>query len=270
MKHVLAIDAGTTGVTCLMVGDDGRIAGRGYREVPQYFPEPGWVEHDAAEILECVRAAARDAIADAGKAPVALGVTNQRGTAVIWERASGKAVHRAIVWQERRTVDRCAGLASKRDWIYERTGLIIDPYFSATKIEWLLREGAFFERYAPNDPAAGTIDWWLIWQLTGRAVHATDPTNASRTMLYDINAHAWSDELCAVFGVPREMLPEVRRSSADFGLTKRSVIGVEAQICGVAGDQQSALFGQGCWSAGSGKNTYGTGAFLLMNAGPHR
>ncbi|HEY4130574.1 MAG TPA: glycerol kinase GlpK [Gemmatimonadaceae bacterium] len=269
MKHVLAIDAGTTGVTCLMLGEDGRIAGRGYREVPQYFPEPGWVEHDATAILECVRAAAREAIADAGKPPVAIGITNQRETVVIWERATGKPVHRAIVWQDRRTATRCAALASKRDWIYERTGLIIDPYFSATKIEWLLHEYKLLER-APSDFAIGTIDTWLIWQLTGGAVHATDPTNASRTMLYDINTHMWSDELCELFGVPRAMLPEVRRSSADFGLTKRSVLGVEAQICGVAGDQQAALFGQGCWSAGSGKNTYGTGAFLLMNAGAHR
>jgi len=270
MKHVLAIDAGTTGVTCLVLGDDGRIAGRGHREVPQYFPEPGWVEHDATEILECVRAAAREAIADAGKPPVAIGITNQRETVVIWERATGKPVHRAIVWQDRRTADRCAGLASKRAWIYERTGLIIDPYFSATKIEWLLREHALLDRHAPGDLAVGTIDTWLIWQLTGGAVHATDPTNASRTMLYDINAHAWTEELCQLFGVPRELLPEVRRSSGDFGVTKRSVLGFEAPICGVAGDQQAALFGQGCWSPGSGKNTYGTGAFLLMNAGPTR
>lgn len=270
MKHVLAIDAGTTGVTCLMLGEDGRIAGRGYREVPQYFPEPGRVEHDAIEILECVRAAAREAIADAGKPPVAIGITNQRETVVIWERASGKPVHRAIVWQDRRTAARCAELASKREWIYDRSGLIIDPYFSATKIEWLLREHALLEQYAPNDLAAGTIDTWLIWHLTGGAVHATDPTNASRTMLYDINAHAWSAELCDLFGVPRALLAEVRRSSGDFGVTRRSVLGVEAPISGVAGDQQAALFGQGCWSPGSGKNTYGTGAFLLMNAGAAR
>jgi glycerol kinase len=270
MKHVLAIDSGTTGVTCLMLGEDGRIAGRGYREIPQYFPEPGWVEHDATDILECVRAAARQAIADAGKPPIAIGITNQRETVVVWERATGKPVHRAIVWQDRRTAARCAALAAKRDWIYERTGLIIDPYFSATKIEWLLQEHALLERHAAGDLAIGTIDTWLIWQLTGGAVHATDPTNASRTMLYDINAHAWSDELCELFGVPREMLPEVRRSSGDFGLAKRSMFGVEAPISGVAGDQQSALFGQGCWAPGSGKNTYGTGAFLLMNAGTAR
>ena len=270
MKHVLAIDAGTTGVTCLMVGEDGRIAGRGYREVPQYFPEPGWVEHDATEILECVRAAAREAIADAGKQPVTIGITNQRETVVLWERSSGKPVHRAIVWQDRRTAARCAALASKRDWIYERTGLIIDPYFSATKIEWLLREREMLDRYLPTELAIGTIDSWLIWQLTGGAVHATDPTNASRTMLYDINKHDWSDDLCQLFSVPIDMLPEVRRSSGDFGTTKRSMLGFEAPIAGVAGDQQAALFGQGCWTPGSGKNTYGTGAFLLMNAGPER
>jgi glycerol kinase len=270
MKHVLAIDAGTTGVTCLMLGEDGRIAGRGSREVPQYFPEPGWVEHDATEILECVRAAAREAIADAGRTPVAIGITNQRETVVLWERSTGKPAHRAIVWQDRRTAARCAALSSKRDWIYERTGLIIDPYFSATKIEWLLRERELLDRYLPTVLAIGTIDSWLIWHLTGGAVHATDPTNASRTMLYDINKHEWSDELCHLFSVPMDMLPEVRRSSGDFGITKRSVIGVEAPIRGVAGDQQAALFGQGCWTRGSGKNTYGTGAFLLLNAGAER
>jgi glycerol kinase len=270
VKHVLAIDAGTTGVTCLMLGEDGRIAGRGYRELPQYFPEPGWVEHDAMEILECVRAAGREAIADAGKPPAAIGITNQRETVVLWERSTGKPVYRAIVWQDRRTAARCMALSPKRDWIYERTGLIVDPYFSATKIEWLLRERELLDRYLPTELAIGTVDSWLIWQLTGGAVHATDPTNASRTMLYDIDAHDWSDELLKLFSVPIEMMPEIRRSSGDFGVAKRSMLGVEAPITGVAGDQQAALFGQGCWSPGSGKNTYGTGAFLLMNAGTER
>jgi glycerol kinase len=270
MKYVLAIDEGTTGATCLMIGDDGRVAGRGYREIPQHFPQPGWVEHDAIEILECVRGAARDAIAAAGAKPSAIGVTNQRETVVIWERATGKPVHRAIVWQDRRTSARCQELASRQDWIAERTGLLPDPYFSASKIEWLLREQRLLERYEPDDLALGTMDTWVVWQLTGGAVHATDPTNASRTMLYDIGRHAWSDELCDLFSVPKTMLPEVRRSSGDFGIARADVIGVEAPILGIAGDQQSALFGQGCWTRGTGKNTYGTGAFLLLNTGSER
>src|SRR5581483_404427 len=166
MKHVLAIDAGTTGATCLMIGQDGRVAGRGYREVPQHFPQPGWVEHDALEIFECVRAAGREAIAAAGAEPVAVGITNQRETAVIWERASGKPVHNAIVWQDRRTAPRCAALAPRSDWINKRTGLLPDAYFAATKIEWMLRELRLLERYRPGDLAAGTIDTWLVWQLT--------------------------------------------------------------------------------------------------------
>jgi glycerol kinase len=270
MKYVLAIDAGTTGVTSLALGEDGRIAGRGYREIPQYFPQPGWVEHDAEQILECVRASARAAIADAGRPPAAIGITNQRETVVVWDRATGKPVHRALVWQDRRTAERCAALAPKRDWIYERTGLIVDPYFTATKLEWLLRERGLLDQYLPSQLAVGTIDSWLVWQLTGGAVHATDPTNASRTMLYDIDAHEWSEDLCKLFSVPIEMLPEIRPSSGDFGIAKRSLLGVEAPITGIAGDQQAALFGQGCWTRGFGKNTYGTGAFLLLNAGETR
>ena len=270
MKYVLAIDEGTTGATALMIGEDGHVAGRGYREIPQYFPSPGHVEHDAMEILECVQLAARDAIAEVEAEPVAIGITNQRETVVIWERATGRPVHRAIVWQDRRTAPRCAELAPRAAWINQRTGLVLDPYFSATKLEWLIREQKLLDRYEPSELAAGTMDTWLVWQFTGGAVHATDPTNASRTMLYDIDAHAWSDELCALFGVPGEMLPEVRRSSGDFGVARRDVLGVDAPILGIAGDQQAALFGQGCWTRGAGKNTYGTGAFLLLNAGEKR
>ena len=270
MQHVLAIDEGTTGVTCLMIGEDGRVSGRGYREIPQYFPEPGWVEHDALEILDCVRVAAHQAIDAAGASPVAIGITNQRETVVIWERATGRPVHRAIVWQDRRTAERCRELATRSDWIAQRTGLVPDPYFSASKIEWLLRERRLLEIYQPGDLAVGTIDSWVIWQLTGGAVHATDPTNASRTMLFDIDSQRWSDELCDLFGVPMAMLPDVRRSSGDFGMARGELLGVEAPILGVAGDQQAALFGQGCWTRGTGKNTYGTGAFLLLNAGIQR
>ncbi|HEY9225469.1 MAG TPA: glycerol kinase GlpK, partial [Gemmatimonadaceae bacterium] len=257
-------------VTCLMIGEDGHVGGRGYCEVPQHFPRAGWVEHDALEILECVRVAGREAIAAAGVAPAAIGVTNQRETVVIWERATGRPVHRAIVWQDRRTAKRCQELAPRTQWITERTGLLPDPYFSATKVEWLLREERLLDRYEASDLAVGTIDTWLVWRLTGGAVHATDPTNASRTMLFDIGEMKWSDELCELFGVPLEMLPEVRRSSGDFGLARGDILGVEAPILGIAGDQQSALFGQGCWTRGSGKNTYGTGAFLLLNTGTER
>ena len=270
MRHVLAIDEGTTGATCLMISEDGRVAGRGYREIPQYFPQPGWVEHDAQEILDAVGAAARQAIAAAGAPPVAIGITNQRETVVIWERATGRPVHRAIVWQDRRTADRCRQLQPRAEWISRRTGLVPDPYFSASKIEWLLHVERLLERYAPEDLAVGTIDSWLIWQLTGGAVHATDPTNASRTMLFDVDTQAWSDELCDLFGVPSSMLPQVRRSSGDFGVARGDLIGVDAPMFGVAGDQQAALFGQGCWTRGTGKNTYGTGAFLLLNAGSER
>jgi glycerol kinase len=270
MKHVLAIDAGTTGVTCLMIGADGRVAGRGYREVPQYFPAAGEVEHDADEILDCVKAAAGDAIANASARPDAIGITNQRETVVIWERDSGRPVHRAIVWQDRRTSPRCRELAPRAPWIRQRTGLVPDPYFSATKIEWLLEHERLLERYRVGDLLVGTIDSWLISRLTGGEVHATDPTNASRTMLFDIDARSWSDELCTLFGVPLDMLPHVRPSSGDFGIASRDVLGVDAPILGVAGDQQAALFGQGCTERGSGKNTYGTGAFLLLNAGTAR
>lgn len=270
MKYVLAIDEGTTGATGLMIGEDGRVAGRGYCEIPQYFPKPGWVEHDALEILECVKVAAREAIAAAGAMPVTIGITNQRETVVIWERATGKPVHRAIVWQDRRTSARCQQLAPRAEWIARLTGLLPDPYFSATKIEWLLREERLLERYDVSDLAVGTIDTWLVWALTGGKSFVTDATNASRTMLYDIDRREWSSELCELFEIPESMLPEVRSSCGDFGVTTGDFLGGEIPIQGIAGDQQAALFGQGCWTPGSGKNTYGTGAFLLMNAGDTR
>src|SRR6185437_4182441 len=272
VRHVLAIDEGTTGVTCLMIGEDGRVAGRGYREIPQYFPQPGWVEHDAMEIFDCVRAASAEAIAAAGRDPVAVGITNQRETVVVWERSTGRPVHRAIVWQDRRTTPRCDELAPLAATIAERTGLVPDAYFSATKLEWLLQHEHLLERYDAAELAAGTIDSWLVWRLTGGAVHATDPTNASRTMLFDIDRHAWSDELCTLFGVPRVLLPEVRPSSGSFGSARGDLLGASSDvpILGVAGDQQAALFGQGCWERGAGKSTYGTGAFLLLNAGQSR
>ena len=272
MRTVLAIDQGTTGSTCLVVASDGRVLGRGYREITQHYPEPGWVEHDADEIVERTLAAAREALGAAGVVPDCIGVTNQRETIVVWERATGRPVHRAIVWQDRRTSARCRELAPAAAEIGDLTGLVIDPYFSATKLEWLLARGDLRARAGRGELLAGTIDSWLVWRLTGGAVHATDPTNASRTMLFDTRALAWSEALCAQFGVPREMLPEVRPSSGDFGDARGALLGLagDVPITGVAGDQQSALFGHGCVEAGMAKNTYGTGAFLLLNTGMHR
>jgi glycerol kinase len=270
MTHVLAIDQGTTGTTCLVVAADGSIVSRAYREITQYYPKPGWVEHDAVEILERTVVAAREAVAAAGVTPRAIGITNQRETVVVWDRATGAPVGRAIVWQDRRTAARCAELAPDAARITARTGLVVDPYFSATKLEWLLRDDGLARRARSGEVLAGTVDSWLIWRLTGGAVHATDPTNASRTMLYDIDAGSWSPELCALFGVPMDLLPEVRPSSGPFGETTADVLGTPIPIAGVAGDQQAALFGQGCWEAGSAKNTYGTGAFILLNTGRAR
>jgi glycerol kinase len=267
MKHVLAIDQGTTGTTALVMAADGRITGRGYQEITQHYPQPGWVEHDADEILESTLSAAREAIAASGVKPDVIGITNQRETIVVWHRDTGKPLARAIVWQDRRTTERCAELRNKTTFIAERTGLRPDPYFSATKLEWLLKrpEIAFVARNGRL--LAGTIDTWLIWKLTGGRVHATDPTNASRTLLFDINRLKWSRELCDVFKIPMEVLPEVRPSAGDFGKTVTSFFGKAIPITGVAGDQQAALFGQGCYMPGQAKNTYGTGAFLLLNTG---
>jgi glycerol kinase len=267
-RHVLAIDQGTTGSTCLMIGANGDVVGRGYREITQHFPRPGWVEHDAKEIVERTVDAAREAIEQAGVLPEALGITNQRETVVMWDRSTGEPVGRAIVWQDRRTAPRCAELATRSDWFAKRTGLVVDPYFSATKLEWMLEANpALARRAMAGELAAGTIDAWLVWTLTGGRVHATDPTNASRTLLFDIRTLGWSTELCGVFDIPMALLPEVRPSAGDFGSCDPSFFGAAVPITGIAGDQQAALFGQGCWKAGEGKNTYGTGAFLLLNTG---
>ena len=272
MQSVLAIDSGTTGATCLVIAADGRVLGRGYREIPQHYPEPGWVEHEPLDILNCTLDAAREALAQAAVPPTTIGITNQRETLVLWNRRTSAPIGRAIVWQDRRTAARCAELAPQAEDIAARTGLLPDPYFSATKLEWLLAHDEI-RRLANEDAlAAGTVDSWLIWNLTGGRVHVTDPTNASRTMLYDIRSLEWSDHLLALFGVPRSVLPEVRASSGDFGMARASLLGLarDVPIHGVAGDQQAALFGQGCWTAGQGKNTYGTGAFLLLNTGAER
>ena len=264
---VLALDAGTTGVRSRAVFADGREPVASYREFTQHFPNPGWVEHDATEIWEAARATLLDVIARLGHPPTAIGITNQRETVVAWSRASGRPLHRAIVWQDRRTAPRCTELteAGMLPLVRERTGLVLDPYFSGTKFEWMLRDGGV---EVSADLALGTVDSWLLWNLTGGQVHATDPSNASRTMLFDIRTLQWDPELAAMLHVPVAALPRVLPSSGRFGTTSASS-GLPAgiPISGIAGDQQSALFGQACFEPGMAKNTYGTGSFILLNVG---
>ncbi|MDZ4864375.1 MAG: glycerol kinase GlpK [Gemmatimonadota bacterium] len=269
MPSILALDQGTTGSTALVIHQDGRVLGRGYREFTQFFPEPGQVEHDAEEILRVTLEAAHEAIAAAGEVPIGLGITNQRETVVMWDRRTLAPVGRAIVWQDRRTSERCRELRSlgREADIRATTGLVLDPYFSATKLEWMLRDPALRARAERGELAAGTIDSWLVARLTGGRVHVTDHTNASRTMLYGLAARAWDDELLQLFGVPRSLLPSVVASSGVVGETDPVHFGRAIPIAGIAGDQQSALFGQGCVVPGLAKNTYGTGAFLLANTG---
>jgi glycerol kinase len=271
---ILALDQGTTGSTAFVIARDGRILGRAYSEFTQHFPRAGWVEHDADEIREVTIRVARDALEGARhREPYqveGVGITNQRETAVVWDRETGRPVHRAIVWQDRRTAPICRELkeAGREGQVRSRTGLVLDPYFSGTKLTWLMRENPGLRKRAEaGELAAGTIDSWLIHCLTGGKVHATDATNASRTLLYDIHTGRWEDELLEMFEVPRSLLPEVRASAADFGAAEGEVLGLEAPVSGVAGDQQAALFGQGCWREGLAKNTYGTGAFLLLHTG---
>jgi glycerol kinase len=266
MPSILALDQGTTGSTALVISQDGRVLGRGYREFTQYFPEPGWVEHDPQEILRVTLEAARDALALAGERPAGIGITNQRETIVLWERQSLRPVCPAIVWQDRRTAARCATLRAEglEPMIRERTGLVLDPYFSATKLEYLLKD------HSPAGLACGTVDSWLVACLTRGRVHVTDHTNASRTLLYNLATRAWDPELLRLFGVPRELLPEVVTSSGVVGETDPEFFGFALPIAGMAGDQQAALFGQGCCQPGAAKNTYGTGAFLLEHTGQVR
>jgi len=271
---VLALDQGTTGSTALLIDRRGRVRGRGYAELPQHFPRPGWVEHDPDDLWSGVLEATTRALAAArAKASqvAAIGVTNQRETTLLWDRKTGEPLGTAIVWQDRRTADRCAELRrrGREPAIRRATGLVLDPYFSATKLEWLLahRAGAR-ARLAKNRLAAGTVDSWLVWKLTGGAVHATDPTNASRTMLFGLSSRRWEPELLRLFGVPASLLPEVRRSAGDFGRTRGvRLLPDGVRVAGVAGDQQAALFGQGCVRSGQSKNTYGTGCFLLFHTG---
>ena len=271
MKYILALDQGTTSSRAILFNHDGGIVATAQKEFRQIFPKPGWVEHDAQEIWATQAGVASEVLhkARAKAADVAaIGITNQRETTVVWDRKTGKPICNAIVWQDRRTASICDKLrAQKLDKLIQRkTGLVVDAYFSATKVQWILQnvEGAK-ARAAKGELAFGTIDSWLLWNLTGGKVHATDVSNASRTMLYDIRKGTWDDELLKVFGVPRSMLPEVRDSSGEFGTT--SVLGGSIPIAGIAGDQQSALFGQICTKPGMVKNTYGTGCFMLMNTG---
>ena len=271
MAVVIAIDAGTTGVRSFAFDETGRPIGTAYREITQHFPRPGWVEHDADEIWTAVAATLTEVLDGLDQPRVAaIGITNQRETAVVWDRRTGRPLHRAIVWQDRRTAARCDELREQGhlDLVRRTTGLVLDPYFSATKLEWLLGPGGV---EATPDLAFGTVDSWVLWNLTGGptgGVHATEPSNASRTLLYDIGALHWSAELVDLFGVPTTALPEVRPTQGRFGRTVAGgPVPAGVPISGMAGDQQAALFGQACLQPGMSKNTYGTGSFVLMNVG---
>ena len=266
MGVVIAIDAGTTGVRSRAVFSDGRSPISSYREFTQFFPQPGWVEHDASEIWSAVAETIRDVIAQVVEPISAIGITNQRETIVAWNRLTGIPYHRAIVWQDRRTAQRCEQLKDLLPMVRQRTGLVLDPYFSGSKAEWLLTTGKVPRN---SELALGTIDSWIVWNLTAGASFVTDASNASRTMLFDINSMTWDNELCDIFKVPLEALPTVVASSGRCGATAASS-GIPAgiPISGIAGDQQAALFGQACFSIGSAKNSYGTGSFVLMNVGP--
>jgi glycerol kinase len=274
-RHVLALDQGTSGSTALVIDADGRVAGRGYAELPQYYPEPGWVEHDPEEIWSTVGEAARQALGaahiDAGDV-AAIGITNQRETAILWDRATGLPVHRAIVWQCRRTAAMCDRLRADgfEPLVRERTGLVLDAYFSGTKIRWLLDHvPGTRDRAERGALAFGTVDSWLMWKLTGGQRHATDVTNASRTLCLNLRTTAWDEEMLRMLGVPRAILPEVTPSSGLLGETaKVDWLRPGVPISGIAGDQHAALFGQGCHERGMAKNTYGTGCFALLNTGP--
>lgn len=269
--HILAIDQGTTSTRAILFDARGHAVATAQREIAQHYPQLGWVEHDPEEIWQSVLATARDAIANSGielHRVAGIGITNQRETTVVWDRATGEPIHPAIVWQDRRTADRCLRLKSDgaEQEVAAKTGLLLDPYFSATKIAWILDHVAGArQRAEKGELAFGTIDSFLLWRLTGGAVHATDITNASRTMLYDIREQCWDTELCRLFDVPDVLLPEVHDNSRIFGQARRDHLGAEIPVAGMAGDQQAALFGQGCFETGMVKSTYGTGCFMLLN-----
>ncbi|HEX6989262.1 MAG TPA: glycerol kinase GlpK [Bacillota bacterium] len=272
-RYVLALDQGTTSSRAILFDHGGRVVAVRNQEFRQLYPRPGWVEHDPADIWDSQLQVARAVIDEAGAAPgdiAAIGITNQRETTLVWDRASGEPVHNAIVWQDRRTADLCGQLKAQghEAAFRERTGLVVDPYFSGTKIAWLLENvPGLRPRAERGELAFGTVDTWLIWKLTGGRVHATDYSNASRTLIFNIHDHDWDGHLLGLLGIPRAMLPEARPSSGVYGETAPEVLGGAIPIAGVAGDQQAALFGQACFRPGMAKNTYGTGCFMLMNTG---
>ncbi len=272
-KYIMALDAGTTSNRAILFNHEGKIVSVAQREFTQIYPQPGWVEHDANEIWSTMLGVAVETIAKAGVSAedvAGIGITNQRETTIVWDKETGEPVYNAIVWQCRRTSEYCDSLKTKglEDTIRQKTGLVIDAYFSATKLRWILEnvEGAR-ERAEKGELLFGTVDTWLIWKLTHGRVHVTDYSNASRTMMYNINELKWDEEILAELGIPASMLPEVKDSSCVYGKASKHILGREVPIAGIAGDQQAALFGQQCWEKGNAKNTYGTGCFLLMNTG---
>lgn len=273
MGHILAIDQGTTSSRAILFDSDLRIAGLAQEEFPQHYPASGWVEHDPMDLWATTAATCRAALEKArvrATEVAGIGITNQRETTLVWDRATGKPIHNAIVWQDRRTADLCRRLrdAGREPSVTETTGLLLDPYFSGTKLAWLLDnvEGAR-ARAEAGDLLFGTVDTWLIWNLTGGARHVTDATNAARTMLFDIHSGTWSEDMCRMLDIPLGMLPEVLDCAADFGMTRADLFGREIPILGVAGDQQAATVGQACFAPGMLKSTYGTGCFALLNTG---
>ncbi|MEX2081447.1 MAG: FGGY family carbohydrate kinase, partial [Dehalococcoidia bacterium] len=272
-SHILAIDQGTTSSRALVIDAAGSVAGAGQRELTQIYPHPGWVEHDPEQIWTSTLDSVAEALKAAAIAPsdlAAIGIANQRETVVAWDRSTGEPIANAIVWQDRRTAEYCDDLRAEghEETFTRLTGLTLDPYFSGTKLAWLLNaDPETARRAALGEIAAGTVDSWLVWKLTGGARHVTDYTNASRTLLFNIRRGRWDEQLCELLGVPRSMLPAPQPSQSPFGMTAESVLGAEIPILGIAGDQQAALVGQACSSPGMAKNTYGTGCFLLANAG---
>ncbi len=272
-RAILALDQGTTSSRAIVFDHDGSIRAVAQKEFKQIFPQAGWVEHDPQEIWQSQLETAREALGKAGLRAAdvtTIGITNQRETTVVWDRATGVPIHNAIVWQDRRTASFCDSLkqAGHAQEIQRRSGLVIDAYFSGSKLRWLLDNVPNARvRAEAGELAFGTIDTWLVWNLTGGRLHLTDPSNASRTMLYDLHTGSWSDELCKILGVPRAVLPTIKASSEVYGQSVASLLGGAIPIAGIAGDQQAALFGQGCFSRGLAKNTYGTGCFMLMNIG---
>jgi glycerol kinase len=273
MTYLLALDQGTSSSRSIVFDHDGHVVAMAQREFRQIYPRPGWVEHDPKELWETQLATAREVLATAGlqaRDIAAIGITNQRETTLVWNRATGEPVHNAIVWQDRRAEPTCAALRERglEPTIRAKTGLVVDAYFSGTKLKWILDNVPGARTAAERGELAfGTVDSWLMWQLTGGTVHATDVSNASRTMLLDVRSNQWDDELLALLDIPRELLPQVRPSSHVFGHSRAELLGASLPIGGVAGDQQSALFGQACFKAGLAKNTYGTGCFMLMHTG---